>query len=80
MASIAGVRLKRSGPVLYYVAGNLELSVNDLVVVETEDGERVGRVAFTPDQLLLIQLREYAGHVLRLAMEKDLNREPSLLL
>ena len=80
MASIAGVRLKRSGPVLYYVAGNLEISVNDLVVVETEDGERVGRVAFTPDQLLLVQLREYAGRILRPATEDDLNVESSLLL
>ena len=80
MASIAGVRLKRSGPVLYYDAGALEISVNDFVLVETDDGDRLGRVAFTPDQLLLIQLKEYAGHILRLATEDDLKGEPSLLL
>lgn len=77
MASIAGVRLKRSGPVLYYDAGALELSANDFVVVETDDGDRLGRVAFTPDQLLLIQLREYAGAILRLATEEDMNGEAS---
>lgn len=80
MASIAGVRLKRSGPVLYYDAGALEISVNDFVVVETDDGDRLGRVAFTPDQLLLIQLREYAGSILRLASEKDLEERGSGLL
>jgi len=80
VASIAGVRLKRSGPVLYYVAGNLEISVNDFVVVETEDGDQVGRVAFTPDQLLLVQLREYAGSILRLANEADLEEHGSALL
>lgn len=80
MASIAGVRLKRSGPVLYYDAGALEISVNDFVVVETDEGDRLGRVAFTPDQLLLIQLREYAGSILRLAGERDLKEQDSLLL
>ena len=80
MASIAGVRLKRSGPVLYYDAGALELSVNDFVVVETDDGDRLGRVAFTPDQLLLIQLREYAGSILRPATEEELEELGSGLL
>ena len=80
LASIAGIRLKRSGPVLYYDAGALDISVNDLVVVETEDGDRLGRVAFTPDQLLLIQLREYAGSILRLATEKDLEDRGSEIL
>lgn len=80
MASIAGVRLKRSGPVLYYDAGNVEISVNDLVVVGTDDGECLGRVAFTPDQLLLIQLREYAGSIRRVATEEDIaERGPGLL-
>ena len=80
MASIAGVRLRRSGPVLYYDASAVEISVNDFVVVETSDGDRLGRVAFTPDQLLLIQLREYAGSILRVATEKDLEERGSLLL
>ena len=80
MASIAGVRLKRSGPVLYFNTGNLEINVNDIVVVETEDGERLARITFTPDQLLLIQLKEPSGSVLRLATEEDLNEGPSDLV
>ena len=40
---------------LYFNTGNLEINVNDIVVVETEDGERLARITFTPDQLLLIQ-------------------------
>ena len=80
MASIAGVRLKRSGPVLYYEAGDLEISINNFVVVETNDGDQVGRVVFTPDQLLLVQLREYAGRVLRVATEDDVNSEALLIL
>lgn len=65
---------------LYYDAGALEISVNDFVIVETDDGDRLGRVAFTPDQLLLIQLREYAGSILRLATEEDLKDRASTLL
>ena len=80
MASIAGVRLKRSGPVLYYDAGTLAISVNDLVVVESDDGERLGRVAFTPSQLLLIQLREYAGSIRRPANQQDIEGRGSALL
>ena len=80
MASIAGVRLKRSGPVLYFDTGNLEIKVNDIVVVETEDGERLARITFTPDQLLLIQTRELTGSVLRLATEEDLNESSSALV
>ena len=80
MASIAGVRLKRSGPVLYFNTGNLEINVNDIVVVETEDGERLARITFTPDQLLLIQLKEPSGSVLRLATEEDLNEGSSALV
>ena len=80
MASIAGVRLKRSGPVLYFNTGNLEINVNDIVVVETEDGERLARITFTPDQLLLIQTRELTGSVLRLATEEDLNKSSSALV
>ena len=80
MASIAGVRLKRSGPVLYFNTGNLEINVNDIVVVETEDGERLARITFTPDQLLLIQTRELTGSVLRLATEEDLNEGSSALV
>ena len=80
MASIAGVRLKRSGPVLYFNTGNLEINVNDIVVVKTEDGERLARITFTPDQLLLIQTRELTGSVLRLATEEDLNEGSSALV
>ena len=80
MASIAGVRLKRSGPVLYFNTGNLEINVNDIVVVETEDGERLARITFTPNQLLLIQLKEPSGSVLRLATEEELNEGSSDLV
>ena len=80
MASIAGVRLKRSGPVLYYETGNNEVSVNDFVVVETNDGEQVGRIVFTPNQLLLVQLREYAGRIMRLATEDDVDSRALLIL
>ena len=80
MASIAGVRLKRSAPVLYFNTGNLEINVNDIVVVETEDRERLARITFTPDQLLLIQLKEPSGSVLRLATKEDLNEGSSDLV
>lgn len=74
MASIAGIRLSRSGPVLYFDTGALEINVNDLVVIETENGEQLGRIAFTPDQLLLMQLKDPVGSVLRAATEEDVSQ------
>ena len=65
---------------LYFNTENLEINVNDIVVVETEDGERLARITFTPDQLLLIQLKEPSGSVLRLATEEDLNECSSALV
>ena len=65
---------------LYFNTGNLEINVNDIVIVETEDGERLARITFTPDQLLLIQLKEPSGSVLRLATEEDLNEGSSALV
>ncbi len=65
---------------LYFNTGNLEINVNDIVVVETEDGERLARITFTPDQLLLIQTRELTGSVLGLATEEDLNESSSALV
>ena len=62
---------------LYFNTANLEINVNDIVIVETEDGERLARITFTPDQLLLIQTREFTGSVLRLATEEDFNEGSS---
>ena len=63
--SIVGVRFGRSGPVGYYDPGEVELSVGDLVVVETEDGPRQARVVISPNQVLYADVTGIAGRVLR---------------
>jgi cell fate regulator YaaT (PSP1 superfamily) len=68
---LVGVRLKRSGRVLYCDAQGLSLQVNDWVVVEGENGPVVGRVVIAPTQVLLAELREPLPPVLRVATEEE---------
>lgn len=67
MASIVGIRLSPPGRVLYFDAGDLDLSTGDRVVVDTESGPREGRVVFTPHQVLQSDLRGPLAPVLRKA-------------
>ena len=57
MAGIVGVRFISSGQVHYFDPGGYDLSVGDLVRVETDDGPREGRVVIAPDQVLYSDLR-----------------------
>jgi len=48
MESMAGIRLRKTGKVLEYLTGGIELAPNDYVVVETEKGIIVGMVVYGP--------------------------------
>jgi cell fate regulator YaaT (PSP1 superfamily) len=68
---VAGVRLGRAGRVGYYDAGSLELEAGDVVVVETEQGPRTGRVAISPTQMVHSDLTGTLPPVLRKATAED---------
>ncbi|MEE9198906.1 MAG: hypothetical protein V3U26_03815 [Dehalococcoidia bacterium] len=74
MLSIAGVRFQRAGRVHYFDVGGLEVTVNDFVVAELDEDERVGRVVIAPDQLVIVQLRDPIPTIVRKATPEDLER------
>ena len=55
--TIIGVRFKPHDRVQFFDAADIPLSVGDRVVVDTEDGPRVGRVAIAPGQVAHSDLR-----------------------
>ena len=65
ISQIVGVRLRPAGRLHYFDATGFDLSSGDCVVVETEDGEREGRVAIFPGQVLYSDLRGPLFRVIR---------------
>ena len=57
MSRIVGIRLQGSGNVQYFDPGNLELSLLDTVIVETETGVKQGWVVVSPDQVVYSEIR-----------------------
>ena len=57
MSRIVGIRLQGSGNVQYFDPGNLELSLLDTVMVETETGVKQGWVVVSPDQVVYSEIR-----------------------
>ncbi len=54
---VVGVRFTPTGPVYYCDPGNLDLSVGDRVLVESENGPREANVVIAPEQVLYSDLR-----------------------
>lgn len=73
---LVGVMFHRVGPVHVYDAGDLELRWGDVVVVATDDGQRLGTVTAVPssDQ----PRTEPVRRVLRKATEHDFDRDDRL--
>ena len=72
---VVGIRFRRAGRVYYFDPGGIELDVNDRVVVETERGLTIGRVAIAPKQVIASELTEPLKPVLRKGSPEDLQRE-----
>lgn len=68
---IVGVRFKRSGPIHFFDSESLDLQVNDAVVVETEEGSRIGWVAIAPHQVIHNDLRKPLPPIHRRATEEE---------
>ena len=65
MPTLAGVQFKPSNKVQYFDANGIALTVGELVVVETWDGEREGVVVIAPEQVLRSDLRGPLDLILR---------------
>ena len=54
---VVGVRFKPTGAVYYCDPGKLDLSVGDLVIVESECGSKEASVVIAPEQVMYSDLR-----------------------
>ena len=75
---IVGVRFRRAERVHYFDSGGLDLEVNDYVVVETEQGLRVGKVVIAPKQVIASELTEPLKPILRKANAEDLRKREAM--
>jgi cell fate regulator YaaT (PSP1 superfamily) len=78
MANIVGVRFKKAGKIYHFDAGELELTVNDVVVVKTSRGTELGQVVIPPGQIDASQSEENLSPVLRKAEEEDIGQAEEL--
>ena len=67
MSDPVGIRFKPSDKVQYFSPNNLELSVGDKVLAETDEGPREGVVVIAADQVLYSDLRGPMNSILRKA-------------
>lgn len=79
MQTIVGVKYKNSTKVYSFSAPDFEVKIGDRVVVDTSNGPSLGTIAFGSKQVEDSQLEEALKPVLRIATEKDLNREKRLI-
>jgi cell fate regulator YaaT (PSP1 superfamily) len=71
MDGIVGVRFEEAGPIAFCGPGDLALGIGDYVVVRTPQGERMGWVVLTPDQVVNDPPEGPIRIVERLAAEAD---------
>jgi cell fate regulator YaaT (PSP1 superfamily) len=74
MPEIVGVRFHQAGRVYYFDASGIPLEVNDDVVVETNRGHELGKVAISPKQILLSEITEPLKPVIRKAQPEDIEK------
>jgi hypothetical protein len=74
-STLCGVRLARSGPVLYVDANGVDIAPDQLVVVQLAGSEALARVVFSPAQLVSNEPRVVpGGQISRAATEDDVAR------
>jgi cell fate regulator YaaT (PSP1 superfamily) len=74
MAVVVGVKFRSGGKIMDCDPGDLELSVRQAVVVETQNGQMLGVVASPPRQKAAARGGHFRGRVVRLATPEDIER------
>ncbi|MEW6555955.1 MAG: regulatory iron-sulfur-containing complex subunit RicT [Elusimicrobiota bacterium] len=70
MPLAVGVQVRRTKDIVYCDAGSIDVSMNSILVVETENGLEVGTVVI-PEQMLEIKTKEPLKKVVRLFTDED---------
>jgi len=74
MSDIVAVRLQSAGKLFYFDPLDIPLEVDDVVVVETNRGHEIGKVAVAPKQVILSEIIEPLKPIVRKALPEDLER------
>lgn len=74
MSKVIGVRFRQTDRVHYFDPGDLEVSLFDPVVVETDQGAETAWVVIEPDQVVYSEVQGHFKPVLRKATPEDLQR------
>ena len=72
LKNIVGIRFKRLGKIYFFNPQYLILRKDDLVIVDTEEGEEIGKVAIPNRTLSDEKIPKDLKRILRIANEKDL--------
>jgi cell fate regulator YaaT (PSP1 superfamily) len=78
MRKLAGVRFRKSGKIYSFLAEDLDLKLNDVVVVDTVNGHSIGYLVTLKDIEEGSELPEDIKPVVRVATEEDLDKEEKL--
>lgn len=71
MKNIVGVRFRRLGKIYFFDPGQFILKKDDLVIVDTEDGEEIGRIVITNRSLKEEKIPKELKKIIRIANSKD---------
>ena len=74
LKDIVGVRFRKLGKIYFFNPQYLILKKDELVVVDTEEGEEIGTVAIQNRKLDDDKIPKELKKVIRLANERDLKR------
>ena len=74
MSKLIGVRFQQTDKVRYLDSGDLDVSLYDRVVVETDRGLETAMVVIDPDQVVYSEVQGPFKSVLRKATPEDLKQ------
>jgi len=72
MARVVGLRYRKAGRVYYFNPSGIELSVGDMVVVDTNRGQVLGQVVMAPTEIMENEINKPLKRVVRKAAEEDI--------
>lgn len=77
MSRLIGVRVQRSGKIIYLDPGELIISVKDKILIDSEGSLVTAEVVIGPDQLLYSELRNPLKNAIKkvYAKNKDISIE-----
>lgn len=71
LKNIVGVRFRRLGKIYFFDPGSLVLRKDDLVIVDTEDGEEIGKIVIANRMINDEKIPKELKQVIRIANRKD---------